>query len=193
MKKHWKVLTGLVLCMTLMIGMVVTGHFKSPLHLFHTQKYNQEAAAGTYTFPSSYNSKKHLVVLEVVPDYSYAQLSYGMKGAEPIDMMAACQNGDAEKVKSLFGDDMFTTYSPGSKISEDMYEEILSQYFNNNTETSEHKNLLGMKNYNSSYPLVTDENNKFNMVENYDFSDLELGHLDYRKNFGKILKRINFY
>ncbi|MBQ1688706.1 MAG: DUF5057 domain-containing protein [Lachnospiraceae bacterium] len=134
MKKHWKVLTGLVLCMTLMIGMVVTGHFKSPLHLFHTQKYNQEAAAGTYTFPSSYNSKKHLVVLEVVPDYSYAQLSYGMKGAEPIDMMAACQNGDAEKVKSLFGDDMFTTYSPGSKISEDMYEEILSQYFNNNTE-----------------------------------------------------------
>ena len=39
-----------------------------------------------------------------------------------------------------------------------------SIYFNNNTETSEHKNLLGMKNYNSSYPLVTDKNNKFKGV-----------------------------
>ena len=34
-------------------------------------------------------------------------------------------------------------------------------YNNNNTETSEHKNLLGLKNYNSSYPLVTDKNNKY--------------------------------
>ena len=41
--------------------------------------------------------------------------------------------------------------------------------------------------------IIKDESNKFNMVENYDFSDIELGHLDYRKNFGKILKRINFY
>ena len=30
-----------------------------------------------------------------------------------------------------------------------------------------------------------------NIIENYDFSDLELGHLDYRKHFHIILKRIN--
>ena len=41
--------------------------------------------------------------------------------------------------------------------------------------------------------IIKDDTNGFNIVENYDFSDLELGHLDYRKNFGKILKRINFY
>ena len=29
-----------------------------------------------------------------------------------------------------------------------------------------------------------------NIIENYDFSDLKLGHLDYRKNFNKIIKRI---
>ena len=31
-----------------------------------------------------------------------------------------------------------------------------------------------------------------NIIENFDFTDLNLGHLDYRKNFNKILKRINF-
>ena len=41
--------------------------------------------------------------------------------------------------------------------------------------------------------IIKDENNAYNLVENYDLSDLKLGHLDYRKNFGKILKRINFY
>ena len=41
--------------------------------------------------------------------------------------------------------------------------------------------------------IIKDENSGYNIVENYDLSDLKLGHLDYRKNFGKILKRINFY
>ena len=30
-----------------------------------------------------------------------------------------------------------------------------------------------------------------NIVENYDFTDLNLGHLDYRLKFNDILKRIN--
>jgi len=41
--------------------------------------------------------------------------------------------------------------------------------------------------------IIRDENNLNNIIENYDVSDLELGHLDYRKNFSKILKKINFY
>ena len=41
--------------------------------------------------------------------------------------------------------------------------------------------------------ILKDENSGYNIVENYNLSDLKLGHLDYRKNFGKILKRINFY
>ena len=32
-----------------------------------------------------------------------------------------------------------------------------------------------------------------NIVENYDFTDLNLGHLDYRKKFNEIIKRINSY
>ena len=41
--------------------------------------------------------------------------------------------------------------------------------------------------------IIKDENNLNNIIENYDVSDLKLGHLDYRKNFSKILKKINFY
>ena len=41
--------------------------------------------------------------------------------------------------------------------------------------------------------ILKDENNLNNIIENYDVSDLKLGHLDYRKNFSKILKKINFY
>ena len=30
-----------------------------------------------------------------------------------------------------------------------------------------------------------------NIVENYEFTDLNMGHLDYRERFSEILKRIN--
>ena len=36
-----------------------------------------------------------------------------------------------------------------------------SAYANNITENSEQKNIIGIKNYNSSYPLVNDKNNKY--------------------------------
>ena len=38
---------------------------------------------------------------------------------------------------------------------------------------------------------INDGKNGKNIVENYDFSDLNLGHLDYREKFNEILKRIN--
>lgn len=41
--------------------------------------------------------------------------------------------------------------------------------------------------------IIKDENNSYNIIENYDLSDLKLGHLSYRKKFGEIMKRINFY
>ena len=34
-------------------------------------------------------------------------------------------------------------------------------YFNNNTDISEQKNVFGIKNYNSSYPIVSDNNSKY--------------------------------
>ena len=41
--------------------------------------------------------------------------------------------------------------------------------------------------------IIKSEDGEFDYVENYDFSELDLGHLDYRKNFEEILKKINFH
>jgi len=40
---------------------------------------------------------------------------------------------------------------------------------------------------------IKDENGEYPIVEDYDFSDIRLGHLEYRKKFEIILKRINFF
>ena len=39
---------------------------------------------------------------------------------------------------------------------------------------------------------LKDEKGEYDIVEDYDFSDLKLGHTDYRKRFTDILQRINF-
>ena len=39
---------------------------------------------------------------------------------------------------------------------------------------------------------IKDENEEYDIVENYDFSDIKLGHLDYRDKFAEILGRIKF-
>ena len=49
------------------------------------------------------------------------------------------------------------------------------------------KNPIGLNKLN-----IKDENDEFYIVEDYDLSDLKLGHTEYRDNFDKILKRINF-
>ena len=40
---------------------------------------------------------------------------------------------------------------------------------------------------------IRDENGEYELVDNYDFSNINLGHLEYRKKFAIILKRINFF
>ena len=40
---------------------------------------------------------------------------------------------------------------------------------------------------------IKDEKGEYSIVDNYDFSDIKLGHLDYRDKFEIILKRINFF
>ena len=40
---------------------------------------------------------------------------------------------------------------------------------------------------------IKNENNEFSKNEDYDFSDIKLGHLQYRKKFEIILERIKFF
>ena len=50
------------------------------------------------------------------------------------------------------------------------------------------KTPIGMKRLN-----IKDEKGEYSLVENFDFSDVGLGHLEYRKKFEFILKRINYF
>ena len=40
---------------------------------------------------------------------------------------------------------------------------------------------------------IKSENGEYQIVEDYDFSDIQLGHTEYRKNFDRILKKINLF
>ena len=40
---------------------------------------------------------------------------------------------------------------------------------------------------------IKEEKGEYELVDNFNFSDINLGHLEYRKKFGIILKRINFF
>ena len=40
---------------------------------------------------------------------------------------------------------------------------------------------------------IKDERGEYSIVDDYEFSDIELGHLNYREKFEKILKRIHFF
>ena len=40
---------------------------------------------------------------------------------------------------------------------------------------------------------IKGEYGEYQIVEDYDFSDIQLGHTEYRQNFDKILNRINLF
>ena len=63
------------------------------------------------------------------------------------------------------------------------HDEVLSKLF----QACIFKTPIGLKNIN-----IKDENGN-SIIENHDFSDIKLGHLQYRNNFKTILNRINFF
>lgn len=130
MRKQWKIATGLLLSAVVIASAV--GLQKGSFFKFKTSDIAQkEADAGTYHLPDDYNANKDLVIVEVVPDYTYAQLSYGVEGNEPINLMEACQEGYAEEIKKLFSDNLYKEYTPGYYLNQDEYEEVLGMYFKN--------------------------------------------------------------
>ena len=54
-----------------------------------------------------------------------------------------------------------------------------------------YSNCTGNKPIGSHAVEINDGLEGKNIVENYNFTDLEMGHLDYRNNFNEVIKRIN--
>lgn len=130
MRKQWKIATGLLLS-TVVIASAV-GLYKGSFLKFITSNIIQkEANDPTYQFPNDYNADKDMIIAEIVPDYTYAQLSYGVAGREPIDLMKACQDGYAEEIKALSPDGTYKEYAAGSYLSQEEYDDLFYTYFQN--------------------------------------------------------------
>lgn len=121
MKKHWKALTGLLICFAILATGVV-GFFMSNNMLVEESKRSAVSAnlVGSLKLDD-------FVILEIVPDKSYAQLGYLQEGSEPIDLLAACKDGKAEEIAKIVGDGVElkktidgSTYKRLSKVYDDM-------------------------------------------------------------------------
>lgn len=97
MKKHWKVVSGFVACIAILACAI--GFFVNNNTLVKETKHT----ASTTNFASSV-SEDDFVILEIVPDKSYAQLGYLQAGQEPIDILEASKDGKASDIKKVAGD-----------------------------------------------------------------------------------------
>lgn len=98
MKKHWKAMTGLLVCVAILVVGTI-GYILSN-NVLVKEKKSTEVSADLSISSTEYD----FVILEIVPDLSYAQLGYLQAGQEPIDIMKACKDGKAEEIKKIVGD-----------------------------------------------------------------------------------------
>lgn len=133
MKKHWKALfggiAGLCILTGTIAGWIISNHGISILDMNNNQRsVPQEARADKI-------NEDDYVILEIVPDVSYAQLGYLQAGDEPIDIFKACAEGKAEQIQALAGGSTYcktTDYVTGLEyedLKETYGEEKVSKYF----------------------------------------------------------------
>lgn len=128
MKKHWKVGLGFGVCFVMIVS-VIFGFIKyNPLKMVKQNDEKKAAAVALTNFDGkeiSYNTDYDYIVVEIVPDISYAQLGYLMEGQEPIDVMKACADGKADDLVSMLPDG---TYKEVDTINNSQYEDLKDIY-----------------------------------------------------------------
>lgn len=128
MKKHWKVGLGFGVCFVMIVS-VIFGFIKyNPLKMVKQNNEQKAAPVALTNFDGkeiSYNTDYDFVVVEIVPDISYAQLGYLMEGQEPIDVMKACADGKADDLVSMLP---AGTYKEVETINNSQYEDLKDIY-----------------------------------------------------------------
>lgn len=128
MKKHWKVGLGFGVCFVMIVS-VIFGFIKyNPLKMVKQNDEQKAAPVALTNFDGkeiSYNTDYDYIVVEIVPDISYAQLGYLMEGQEPIDVMKACADGKADDLVSMLPDG---TYKEVDTINNSQYEDLKDIY-----------------------------------------------------------------
>ena len=95
MKKHWKAAAAAISGAVIMIGAV--GFFAL------NQKVVDVQPSSVVTDLESTLNANDRVLLEVVPDASYAQLGYLEPGNEPINILKAAKDGKAADIQKVAG------------------------------------------------------------------------------------------
>lgn len=122
MKKQWRVNAGACLCVILVFSVLVGLILMKPKVL---EKVKDDKKSVTLSF--DVDSEEDYVILEIVPDKSYAQLGYWVAGSEPVEIFDICEEGGEkyEALKKLLGNN---SYEEVSSITKEQYADLEEIY-----------------------------------------------------------------
>lgn len=122
MKKQWRVKAGACLCVVLVFSVLVGLLLMQP-RLLKKAKVDKNSVSLSFDV----NAEEDYVILEIVPDKSYAQLGYWAAGSEPIEIFDICEEGGEkyEVLKELLGNN---AYEEVSGITSQQYDDLVEIY-----------------------------------------------------------------
>ncbi|MBQ3601020.1 MAG: DUF5057 domain-containing protein [Lachnospiraceae bacterium] len=113
MKKQWKALAGFIACLAVVVSLVATFMMVKP-----KEDQNKSATA----LPNV--NKDDFVILEIVPDESYAQLGYLNAGSEPDNFFENIKAGKGDKIAAVAGDGVELV----TEFTKDEYDALIADY-----------------------------------------------------------------
>lgn len=122
MKKQWRVKAGLCLCIVFVFSALLGVVLLNPNLM---EKKNEDKKSVALSI-SDVDKEEDYVVLEIVPDKSYAQLGYWAAGSEPVEVFDICEKGgeEYEALKKILGKNGYEEVSTVTKNQYDELEEI---------------------------------------------------------------------
>lgn len=131
MKKQRRVKAVLCLCIVFIFAVLLGVVLRNTNLLEKIQEDKKSVALNIAA-----TDEEDYVILEIVPDKSYAQLGYWTAGSEPVDIFAICENGgeNYEALKNLLGNNGCEEVSSVTSKQYDELEEFygtekMKQYF----------------------------------------------------------------
>lgn len=137
MKKHWKAIGSGIACVIVLLAVVVGFLTTHPLVQDEQNKDVQAAAL------PSYDARDNYIVLEIVPDSCFKQLSYLQAGSEPVDIFEVSNAGDADKIAKLAGNGVQLV----EQINGVQYEQLENIYGTDKVEENFIKTVSGASAY----------------------------------------------
>lgn len=112
------------------LGIIVGGYLSR--NIIQKQLKGDYYKEKFFSFDENNFPEEDFIILEIVPDYSYARLGYGIKGCEPINYFEACNKNKnaAEWIKKAAGsvDGTEDLVKVRKSLTEKQYNELRSDY-----------------------------------------------------------------